>query len=298
MDIQQLKYFSEICKCGSFSKAAENLYISQQGLSMAITRLETELSCRLFRRTSKGIFLTEDGEYLLRECHDILERFEACEHHFHSGAPKEQPVNIAATYGALAEFAAELILQFREEHPDVNVSVREYYSVICDEMVESESVDLGFSLNAYDKKKFEGVTLFETELCLLAHRDHPLFSKEVIAPSDVDRQPLIIVDDNLFKCSRGFLQECKKAGVKPDVRFRVGEISNVFRLVAENKGLGLAARTVSNVLSSPNVKAIPFENNYSWRVSLIRKKGRPLSAGAKLFERYAVRSIQTQAGGD
>lgn len=48
LNIQQLKYFDGICKWGSFSKTAKNLYISPQGLSMAIMRLEDEFSCRLF----------------------------------------------------------------------------------------------------------------------------------------------------------------------------------------------------------------------------------------------------------
>ncbi len=54
MNIQQLKYYLEICKCRSFSKAADNLYISQQGLSMAVIRLESEFSCKLFIRTPRA----------------------------------------------------------------------------------------------------------------------------------------------------------------------------------------------------------------------------------------------------
>ena len=54
MEIRQLKYFMEIYKYRSFSRAAEVCFISSQGISMAILRLEEELACKLFERTSKG----------------------------------------------------------------------------------------------------------------------------------------------------------------------------------------------------------------------------------------------------
>ena len=45
MEINQIRYYIEVCSCGSISRAAEKLHMSQQGLSMAIRRLETELGC-------------------------------------------------------------------------------------------------------------------------------------------------------------------------------------------------------------------------------------------------------------
>ncbi|MCC8078676.1 MAG: LysR family transcriptional regulator, partial [Oscillospiraceae bacterium] len=89
LNIQQLKYFVEVCKCKSFSKAAKSLYISQQGISMAIMRLESEFSAKLFIRTSKGLMLTADGEYLLGCAETILAEFEKCEDYFHKKPPME-----------------------------------------------------------------------------------------------------------------------------------------------------------------------------------------------------------------
>jgi DNA-binding transcriptional LysR family regulator len=82
MDIKQMRYFVEICKCKSFSMAADKLFISQQGLSMAILRLEAELNCKLFKRTARGLTLTEHGEFLLPKAKDILRMFDLCEEHF------------------------------------------------------------------------------------------------------------------------------------------------------------------------------------------------------------------------
>lgn len=72
MDINQMKYFVEICAAGSMSRAAENLKMSQQGLSLAVRRLESELNCDLFYRKSSGLVLTEYGKMFKRESEEIL----------------------------------------------------------------------------------------------------------------------------------------------------------------------------------------------------------------------------------
>lgn len=67
LEINQVYYFLEICKTGKMSKAAENLHITQQGLSVSMRRLEEELSCDLFYRKSNGLVLTEDGQFFKTE---------------------------------------------------------------------------------------------------------------------------------------------------------------------------------------------------------------------------------------
>lgn len=65
MDFRQLENFIEVSRQMSFTKAAKNLYISQQGISKSIKSLEEELGILLFYRTSSSIVLTEYGSCLL-----------------------------------------------------------------------------------------------------------------------------------------------------------------------------------------------------------------------------------------
>ena len=61
MRLEQLKYLIEVANCKSINKAAQNLYITQPALSIAINSLEEELQYPLLKRTKKGVLLTEDG---------------------------------------------------------------------------------------------------------------------------------------------------------------------------------------------------------------------------------------------
>lgn len=74
MTYTQMECFIEAAKTGSFSKAGENLFISQQTVSRQIHALEKELDVALFTRKNKGVELTEAGEYFYKEENDLLER--------------------------------------------------------------------------------------------------------------------------------------------------------------------------------------------------------------------------------
>ena len=73
MDIKQISYFLAVAREKSFSKAAENLTVSQPTLSVAVKKLEEELGVKLFRRGQYRVVLTDEGMLLRRRAQEILE---------------------------------------------------------------------------------------------------------------------------------------------------------------------------------------------------------------------------------
>ena len=76
MDIQHLIYALEVPSCGSISKAAQKLFMAQPNLSNAIKDLEQETNTIIFKRTSRGIETTKEGEEFLRHANEIVTRFQ------------------------------------------------------------------------------------------------------------------------------------------------------------------------------------------------------------------------------
>lgn len=76
MDIQHLIYALEVHSCGSISKAAQKLFMAQPNLSNAIKDLEQETNTIIFKRTSRGIETTKEGEEFLRHANEIVTRFQ------------------------------------------------------------------------------------------------------------------------------------------------------------------------------------------------------------------------------
>ena len=76
MMTEQLYYALAVAQTGSFSKAAEQFFIKQQSLRMAINHLEEELQVVLFERTPRGVTLTAEGQRCLNELRQILDIYE------------------------------------------------------------------------------------------------------------------------------------------------------------------------------------------------------------------------------
>ena len=273
MTIQQLVLFREACRCGSFSKAAEKLFISQQGLSAAISRLEEEFSCRLLLRSSRGVQPTEDGRFLLSQAETILKANDDCIRYFGARTPN-RVLRIASTFGALPEFAEAALNRFTEENPDIRLEIAEFPDKMCDNAVQSGWADAGFSVWPVDPEVFDAVQLFTSRMCLLVNREHPFARKESVSVAELNGQSMVIPNSG-FKPPARFLERCGEAGVEPNIRRRVGEIFTVHRLVLTHPDyIGLTVESVVRSDENPNLVQLPFADfQLDWTVCLIRRKG-------------------------
>ena len=95
MNILHLKYAVEVEKTRSINKAAENLFMGQPNLSRAIKELEESLGITIFKRTSKGISPTEQGEEFLGYAKSILAQIDAVETIFSKDRQNRQQLKIS-----------------------------------------------------------------------------------------------------------------------------------------------------------------------------------------------------------
>lgn len=91
MTLQQLKYISMVEKCGSFSKAAQKLYVSQPSVSSLVHALEEELGITIFTRSSSGIAITNEGRQLLKLSNKLLRDADYIDEYFQRSAEGPKP---------------------------------------------------------------------------------------------------------------------------------------------------------------------------------------------------------------
>ena len=273
MTIQQLMFFEEACRSGSLSRAAGKLFISQQGLSAAISSLEKELGCPLLVRGPKGVTPTEDGRFLLSQADVILEADRACTRYFAARRPV-QVLRVACAFGALSEFADAALSRFTEQNPNIRLEITEYTDNLCDDAVRSGAADVGLSVLPVDTAQFSAVPLFSSKMCLLVHRSNPLAENAAVSLAELDGVKMVIPDGS-FKSPAVFLDHCAALGVQPDIRRRVGEIFTVHRLVLSHPTyVGLSVVSVIRSDNNPDLVLLPFaDHTQDWVVCLIRRKG-------------------------
>ena len=162
MELSELRHFIDVAAAGSLSRAASRLSISQPTLSRQLNKLEAELGTDLFYRHGRGVALTQAGQRLLDVADNALRQLDAVKDELQSRRLDEAgevtigtPPSIAATVGA------DLATVFAATHPRANLRMRESFSGILLEWIETGRLDLAV---LYDARR--GANILATPLLL------------------------------------------------------------------------------------------------------------------------------------
>lgn len=195
MNILHLKYAVEVAKTQSISKAAENLYMGQPNLSRAIKELEESLGITIFKRTSKGITTTPDGDEFLRRARRIVSQVDEVEEIYRNGKTRKQAFSICvprASYFsvAMAEFSKHISLDEPAEifYKETN-SMRTITNVTRGDfnlgIVRYQAAFEKYFVEMFGEKKLEYDTVAEFTYSMAVRKDSPLATKENISIEDL-----------------------------------------------------------------------------------------------------------------
>ena len=138
----------------SFTKAASNLYISQQGVSKSIKTLEDELGVSLFLRTNSSISLTNYGVILQRYAEDLVNNYTKVLTEINTEKNRDRNgITLGFPNGIANYFPAEIFETYLKSHPNVRISIREYADTEVDEALVRGDIDIGFCVVPVDKEK-------------------------------------------------------------------------------------------------------------------------------------------------
>ena len=195
MNVMHMKYAVEIANTKSISKAAENLYMGQPNLSRAIKELEESLGITIFKRTTKGISVTPEGEEFLQYAKRIISQVEEVEEIYRNGKSKKQRFSVCvprASYisDAFAEFAknidtsvsAEIFYKETNSMRTINNIVKEDYNL---GIIRYQSSFDKYFTSMFSEKKLMHETITEFSYVLLMSKSHPLADKEKIELKDL-----------------------------------------------------------------------------------------------------------------
>lgn len=145
---RQLKAFLLTARHHSFSRAAEQLFITQSGMSVLIRELEEQLGFRLFNRTTRRVTLTEFGNRFLPVAdRSVLELEAAAANIGRSASAASAMLSLGATPLLAAEFLPRAISEYSERHPDFHIRLHDAHGSQLVAMVQSGEIDA--ALTAY-----------------------------------------------------------------------------------------------------------------------------------------------------
>ena len=205
MNIMHIKYAVEIADTRSISRAAENLYTSQPNLSRAIKDLEQDLSITIFKRTSKGISVTPEGEQFLEYAREIVSRVEKIERIYKTVRDDSCKLSMCVPRANYIACAFSDLCKDLELSGESEIKYRESGSKDTILNIAREEFDLGIVrykstfekyFNAiFEEKGLESRVLTEFERVIAMSKDSPLASLDVVTPEDLEALVEIVSED-------------------------------------------------------------------------------------------------------
>ena len=194
MELRLLRYFLTVAKEQSFTKAAEQLHITQPTLSRQMAAFEEELGVTLFIRNGKKISLTEEGILLKRRALEILNLEEKTLEELKG---KEDVVEGNITIGcgefAAVETLAEIRKTYKEKYPLVQIVLHTATADAVYEMMNKGLVDIALFMEPVDTEGMDYIRITDCDhWCVGMRPDDPLAEKEFIRKEDLIGKPLIL----------------------------------------------------------------------------------------------------------
>ena len=289
MELRVLKYFLAIAREENFTKAAQQLHITQPTLSRQIAQLEEELGVDLFVRSNHNIILTEDGMILKRRAQEILSLADKTKRDFlHKDENLEGVISIGSGEFLSTRCLTDCIAQFRRKHPLVRY---EFYSGNAGnirDQIERGLLDIGLMSEPIDIRKYEFISMpIKEEWGAFVREDSPLIDKDFIAPQDLVDIPLILplgdfAESHIGKWFGEYISQI-------DVIAKGNLLYNEAMMAQSNIGAVIGIRLNSNY---DRLRFIPLNPSLKIDTALAWKKEQIFSAATTAFIEFSKQYLK------
>ncbi len=236
MNLKQMEAFRAVMLTGSVSQAAKQLYRTQPAVSMMLSSLEEEIGFELFERRKKRLYPTPEADYLYKEVEEIFARINDVSQTVQDIQNKQYGfLRIGCMPGPSTFFIPDLVADFLDHHPKVQVSLQTRTSKSVREWVASSQYDIGLAEASSQEPGIDNEIFTMSCVCALP-ADHPLAVHELITPELLDAEPLITLhpDHMTFHAIQAAFED---AGYRMNVRLQTRFFIPAFRFV--ERGLGI-----------------------------------------------------------
>ncbi len=194
MELRVLRYFLTVAKEQSFTKAAEQLHITQPTLSRQLASLEEELGTLLFNRGGRNITLTNEGILLKRRALELIDLEDKILDEFkNQEGVIEGVITIGCGEFSAVEWLAKISAKFKEKYPMVQIALHTGTADTILDMMNKGLVDIGLFLEPVSTENLEYIRIPDSDHWVVTIRaDDDLAQKKFITKKDLLHLPLIL----------------------------------------------------------------------------------------------------------
>ncbi len=240
LEFQQLNYFLAVARAENFTRAAEELGVSQSSLSRAIQKLEQQIGEPLFDRKPRSVTLTEIGELLSDRAKKIVALVEDTFTELSESAASGR-IRLAVIPTIAPFFLPAALSEFAQAYPNVSVVVQEDTTQNILKLCSRGEIDLAILALPITAKYLDVETLFEEELVLVMPNGHKLEQKKRILLADVQEFPFVMLDQ-AHCLSDNIASFCLRESIEPISVERTSQLATVQELVSLKHGISMVPK--------------------------------------------------------
>ena len=290
MTLTQLKYVIAIADTGSLNEAAKSLYISQPSLSLALKELETEIGFELFKRSNRGVVLTNEGAEFLGYARQVEQQYQLMESRYVEKRNVKKKFGVSMQHYTFSVNAfVELVKQFGMDEYEFAVRETKTYEVIED--VKNFRSELGILyINDFNRKvmtklfkdnDLEFHELFECSVYVYIWNGHPLASQEEITIEQLQEYPCLSFEQGTYN-SFYFAEEVLSTLDYRQI-IKADDRATFLNLMVGLNGYTLCSGIICSELNGDEYIAVPLHTDERMNIGYIKRREMPLS---RLGEKY------------
>jgi DNA-binding transcriptional LysR family regulator len=286
MELKQIHYFTEVVKQGSFSKAAEQLYISQPNISNVIKDLEKELDVTLLIRTTRKLELTDTGKLLFQYGKQISQSLQSFYQELDDVKNRKTGAIKIGIFPMLGmQFFTEILAEFHKQYPGISIQFEEDGAYNLKKSLIQGELDLVVMPLPIEKEEFDFLPFLKGDLRLLVHKHHALANKEKVAWSDLQNEDFIIFREG-FSIRDTIFEECRRLGFEPTIICESSQWNFMIEMVSIKQGIAILPQSTQKELNftGKQIKVLRLTDpQINWQLGIAWRKESYISNATKTW---------------
>ena len=275
MELQKFRYYMAVVEHQSFTKAAEQMQISQPMLSRVIRQLEEELGVQLIVRSSRAFSVTDAGMACYKQAYELEQQYKTVFKVIHDVKQAETgEVRISIPGVILDAYFPQLLSAFNRLYPNLIISIVEEGSKLTVQSVLADQVDLGLvMLPIRGSSQLATAKLISNNCQAVVSKRHRLASQTAVAFEDLKKESLITFSDTTTMHD-SLIKMCEQAGFTPHIAYKSLMPNFIIDMVRYELGVATLPTPTIQRHMGEDLMYLPLRPDMPWDIAVIHRKNR------------------------
>ncbi|OEC86053.1 hypothetical protein A9Z07_11820 [Acinetobacter sp. YK3] len=287
LSFKSLQCFVTLVKTQSFTRTAEQLYLTQPTISKILQQLEQQLQVQLLVKPEHGrkrqVELTEIGQRIYQHALELLQ----AEQNIFLEIENYQQLKTGTLKLGVPPLGSQLLttalFDYHQQWPEIELSFLEVGSKGIEQALLNNELDVGVLLHPFDQQIFNSIELCDYPLMVLLRRDATWATRKKINLEELQHQSFLMFPEN-FSLNRIILDACQQHGFYPSIACRTSQWNLLADMVLQRMGIALLPQYYTDMLDPELFAAIPLEKpNIQWHLAMAWKKNLPVSPAVQAW---------------